>query len=69
MRLGHIKREKATEYIGHGALTGGLQAHSIGDRYPLIVIAVGEDFKYAVLNTKTGEIGNRYLTYTEAYDA
>jgi len=53
----------AAEYTGHGANTGGLQRHSIGDTYPLMVVGTMHrcmdervDYtRYYVLNLVTGE--------------
>lgn len=47
-------------YTGHGANTGGLQLHSIGDTYPWISVVVGTDREtrtYHYLNGATGEVG------------
>lgn len=61
----------ATAYLGHGANTGGLQQHSIGEDYPYVVVGTMHrsmdkpvDYvRYYVMNADTGA---RY--YFKAWD-
>ena len=52
------------QYTGHGANTGGLQAHSCGPMMPYTVIRVG-DYWHA-MDTRTANTGARRMTYQEA---
>jgi len=56
---------QAVQYMGHGANTGGLQAHSIGDEYPLITHMRGEFWR--ILDSRTGNVHE--LEYEHASDA
>ena len=46
------------QYTGHGANTGGLQAHSIGEGYPFIVVGIDnpafEKTRWRVIDSRTG---------------
>lgn len=55
-------------YSGHGATTGGLQQHSIGDTYPWTVVARQLDgiTEYAAFNCCTNETLAFLPTYKEA---
>lgn len=49
------------QYTGHGANTRGLQAHSIGESYPYIVVGIdnprqGKETRWRVVNAITGEV-------------
>jgi hypothetical protein len=50
----------------YGNTTGGLQAHSVGSIYPLIMTVVGPNYEYQLLHAVTGKYGKRYPTYNEA---
>lgn len=52
------------KYIGHRVDSGGLQGHSIGKYYPRVVIGVGVEGEYQVLNCKTGALGERRSSYS-----
>ena len=58
-------------YTGHGANTGGLQGHSIGDEYPYLVHGVADRWEapteYVVMDTRTGNRSQRFPTYMAAY--
>ena len=60
----------AVQYLGHGANTGGLQAHSIGDEYPYLIQGVARNVyqrtQWQVLDTRTGNVGRVRNTYAEA---
>lgn len=52
------------QYTGHGANTGGLQAHSIGDNYPFLIF--GRQFDrsrllWGVLDTRDGTDHGTYI--------
>lgn len=52
---------------GHSAAAPGLRAHSIGDTYPLTVIAVGvSPTQYQVFDCRTGNVGERRPSYQAA---
>lgn len=57
-----------TAYTGHGAKTGGLQRHSVGDMYPFTVIAKGVPgrIKWHAMDLRTGNEGHPRPTYKEA---
>ncbi len=65
------KAESKVAYTGHGAKTGGLQGHSVGDEYPYIVIGVADRWEapteYLVMDSRTGNRSQRYPTYMGAY--
>lgn len=65
------KTESKVAYTGHGAKTGGLQGHSIGDEYPYLIIGVADRWEapteYSVMDTRTGNRSPRYPTYMRAY--
>lgn len=48
---------RANTYTGHGANTGGLQRHSIGELYPFDVYGqeTAEGTRYGVVNLSTGD--------------
>ena len=56
-------------YMGHGANTGGLQAHSVGWEYPYTVIGVQRGpegaLRWAVMDTRNGQIGTDKATQRE----
>lgn len=56
-------------YMGHGANTGGLQAHSIGWEYPYTVIGVQRGpegaLRWAVMDTRNGQLGADKATQRE----
>lgn len=52
------------QYTGHGANTGGLQMHSIGDNYPYTIAGFLDG--YAVFDTRTSNTGVHRRTYREA---
>lgn len=58
----------AMKYTGHGAKTGGLQGHSVGDLYPYTVIGVSKSgaLYWSVMDTRTGAEGFRRRSYQEA---
>lgn len=62
-------RGNEVRYMGHGANTGGLQAHSVGPEYPYTVIGVqrGPDgpLRWAVMDTRNGQIGVDKATHKE----
>ncbi|QYD70123.1 hypothetical protein KZJ38_07385 [Paraburkholderia edwinii] len=53
------------EYTGHGLNTGGLQAHSIGEEYPLITYMRGDFWR--ILDSRTGN--THELEYESAREA
>lgn len=59
------------QYLGHGARSGGLQAHSMGDEYPYIIhgITTGPHAptEYQVMDSRTGNTSQRFPTYMSAY--
>lgn len=59
----------SVQYLGHGAGTGGLQAHSIGWEYPYTVIGVQRGpegaLRWAVMDTRSGQIGADKATQRE----
>lgn len=55
---------QSMQYRGHGARTGGLQRHPIGELYPLAVIGLGDG--WAVMDLRSGSIGRRQHTYSAA---
>ena len=59
----------SVQYLGHGAGTGGLQAHSIGWEYPYTVIGVQRGpegaLRWAVMDTRNGQIGADKATQRE----
>lgn len=63
--------ESKAQYTGHGANTGGLQGHSMGDEYPYLIIGVADRWEapteYSVMDTRTGNRSPRYPTYQRAY--
>ncbi len=65
------KAESKVQYTGHGAATGGLQGHSMGDEYPYLIIGVADRWEapteYSVMDTRTGNRSPRYPTYMRAY--
>lgn len=56
-------------YLGHAG-SGGLQRHSIGAEYPYTIIGVCDSLdapvEWQVLDTRTGNLGHRRLTYNLA---
>lgn len=59
----------SNNYTGHGAKTGGLQQHSIGDLYPYTVMAVGHGptkLMYCAFDCRSGSTGRERHTYAEA---
>jgi hypothetical protein len=65
------KTDSGVTYTGHGAKTGGLQGHSVGDEYPYIIIGVADRWEapteYQVMDSRTGNRSVRYPTYMRAY--
>jgi len=65
------RNSTAVSYSGHGARTGGLQAHSIGDEYPYIIMGVADRLEapteYQVMDSRTGNRSKRHPTYMAAY--
>jgi hypothetical protein len=60
-----VARQEA--YTGHGAKTGGLQQHSIGDMFPYVVIREGARAQWHVaMDMRTGNTGHRRRSYLEA---
>jgi len=61
-------RSKPVAYTGHGANTGGLQAHSIGDLFPLGIVGIGSGDRtyYAAVNYNDNERGPCRLSYEAA---
>lgn len=55
-------------YTGHGARTGGLQAHSCGPMMPYMIQAVGRPggLSWQVLDSRTGNTSRMCRTYREA---
>lgn len=53
-------------YEGHLINSGGLQGHSIGDHYPLIII--GRKVGYQAINAATSREYKIHLTYAAALD-
>lgn len=55
-------------YTGHGARTGGLQGHSVGDLYPYTLMAQGrpESLTWFVMDTRTGNLSRGFRTASEA---
>ncbi len=64
-------KSAAAGYMGHGARSGGLQAHSMGDEYPYIIhgITTGPHAptEYQVMDSRTGNTSQRFPTYMSAY--
>lgn len=60
----------ASEYLGHGAGTGGLQRHSIGDAYPYTVIARQNGpygaLRWRVLDCRNGQESDDLPTHRAA---
>lgn len=58
------------QYTGHGANTGGLQRHSIGDEYPYMIggsmAHADAPTEWFVLDTRTGNRSDPCKTYREA---
>lgn len=58
------------QYLGHGAGTGGLQRHSIGDEYPYTVVAVmhhaDAPVRWLAMDTRTGNVSREFATHKEA---
>lgn len=54
-------------YSGHGADTGGLQAHSIGPIFPHAIIGVGLDGGFAVLDGRNGAQSRPCRDYATAF--
>lgn len=65
------KAESKVAYTGHGAKTGGLQGHSVGEEYPYIVMGVADRWEapteYVVMDSRTGNRSARFPTYMRAY--
>ena len=62
---------KGTSYTGHGASTGGLQGHSVGDLMPFIVYAkeTPEGLRWGVMDSKwfdTGPVHTRESAHAVA---
>ena len=59
---------QSTGYTGHGANTGGLQAHSTGPLMPFMIQSVGlpDSRQFQVLDSRTGNTGRMHRTYHEA---
>lgn len=56
------------QYTGHGANTGGLQQHSIGNMYPFTIEAYGNlrPVRWRWRNLVTGQVGNGQPTHNLA---
>lgn len=48
-------------YTGHGANTGGLQGHSVGEMYPYTVAMIGD--RWHAMDLRTGNVGPAQHTY------
>lgn len=59
---------QSTGYTGHGARTGGLQAHSTGPMMPYMIQAVGRPggLSWQVLDSRSGSVSRLCHTYREA---
>ena len=59
---------QATNYTGHGARTGGLQAHSCGPMMPYMIQAVGRPggLSWQVLDSRSGSTSRLCHTYRAA---
>lgn len=59
---------EGTGYTGHGARTGGLQAHSCGELMPYMIQAVGllDSLQWQVLDSRTGNVGRLHRSRKEA---
>lgn len=57
-------------YTGHGANTGGLQGHSVGEDYPYMIIGVQgraeAPTEWQVMDSRTSARSARYPTYQRA---
>jgi hypothetical protein len=57
-------------YTGHGARTGGLQQHSIGNLYPYTIIGVTTHpyapTQWQVMDCRTGNVGFLRGSYEDA---
>ena len=58
------------QYTGHGANTGGLQAHSVGPDYPYMVVGVQDRYEapteWCVMDTRTSRLSQRFPTQQRA---
>lgn len=65
------KAESKVAYTGHGAKTGGLQGHSVGEEYPYIIMGIADRWEapteYVVMDSRTGNRSPRFPTYMRAY--
>ena len=61
---------KAVAYTGHGAATGGLQGHSVGNDYPYMIVGVQDraeaPTRYRVMDTRTSKMSDSYPTQQRA---
>lgn len=63
-----MKMSTIAGYTGHGAKTGGLQGHSVGEWFPLTIIgkSIRGALYWCVFDTRTGNEGTRRRSYQEA---
>lgn len=58
------------QYLGHGAGTGGLQAHSVGAEYPYTIVGTQAHSEaptgWYCMDTRTGKRGTPRRSYKEA---
>ena len=59
-----MSNSNAVQYSGHGANSGGLQMHSIGDEYPRMVVGVNDGWKS--FNMNSGAYGPVRESYAKA---
>lgn len=61
---------QAVRYTGHGANTGGLQAHSIGTDYPYMIVGTQTGAhaptEWQVMDCRTSNRSRRFPTYQRA---
>ncbi len=60
----------SVRYTGHGANTGGLQAHSVGTDYPYMIVGIADRLEapteWQVMDCRTSNRSNRFPTYQRA---
>ncbi len=60
----------SVQYLGHGANTGGLQAHSVGSDYPYMIVGVQDRLeaptRYRVMDTRTSKMSDSFPTQQRA---
>jgi hypothetical protein len=58
---------KVNSYSAHGAKTGGIQTHSIGEMFPYTIIREGARAQWHVaMDMRTGNTGHRRTSYFES---